>query len=55
MSTKIHFKRLWVAFEEGPQVIDLNTMQPIVPPCENEQGRGSTQQSIQEPLHPNIL
>ena len=32
-----HFKRLWIAFEEGPQVLDLNTMQPIVPPCENEQ------------------
>ena len=31
-----HFKRLWIAFEEGPQVLDLNTMQPIVPPCENE-------------------
>lgn len=32
-----HFKRLWIAFEEGPQVLDLNTMQPIVPPCENKQ------------------
>lgn len=31
-----HFKRLWIAFEEGPQVLDLTTMQPIVPPCENE-------------------
>lgn len=31
-----HFKRLWVAFEEGPQVLDLTTIQPIVPPCENE-------------------
>lgn len=31
-----HFKRLWIAFEEGPQVLDLKTMQPIVPPCENE-------------------
>ena len=31
-----HYKRLWIAFEEGPQVLDLNTMQPIVPPCENE-------------------
>ena len=31
-----HFRRLWIAFEEGPQVLDLNTMQPIVPPCENE-------------------
>lgn len=32
-----HFKRLWVAFEEGPQVLDLKTMQPVVPPCENSQ------------------
>lgn len=31
-----HFKRLWIAFEEGPQVLDLTTIQPIVPPCENE-------------------
>ena len=31
-----HFKRLWIAFEEGPQVVDLQTLQPIVPPCENE-------------------
>ena len=31
-----HFKRLWIAFEEGPQVIDLKTLQPITPPCENE-------------------
>lgn len=31
-----HFKRLWIAFEEGPQVLDLATMQPIVPPCESE-------------------
>ncbi len=28
-----HFKRLWIAFEEGPQVVDLKTMQPIVPSC----------------------
>ena len=32
-----HFKRLWIAFEEGPQVLDLKTMQPIVPPSENKQ------------------
>ena len=31
-----HFKRLWIAFEEGPQVLDLKTLQPIIPPCENE-------------------
>lgn len=31
-----HFKRLWIAFEEGPQVLDLKTMQPIIPPCKNE-------------------
>ena len=31
-----HFKRLWIAFEEGPQVLDLKTMQPVIPPCEKE-------------------
>lgn len=31
-----HFKRLWIAFEEGPQVLDLKTMQPVIPSCENE-------------------
>lgn len=31
-----HFRRLWIAFEEGPQVLDLKTMQPVIPPCENE-------------------
>lgn len=31
-----HFKRLWIVFEEGPQVLDLKTMQPIIPPCENK-------------------
>ena len=31
-----HFKRLWIAFEEGPQVLDLKTKQPVIPPCENE-------------------
>ena len=31
-----HLKRLWIAFEEGPQVLDLKTMQPVIPPCENE-------------------
>ena len=29
------FKRLWVAFEEGPQVVSLNTLQPVMPVCEN--------------------
>ena len=31
-----HFKRLWIAFEEGPQVLDLKTMQRVIPPCENK-------------------
>lgn len=31
-----HFKRLWIDFEEGPQVLDLKTMQPVIPPCENK-------------------
>ncbi len=30
------FKRLWIAFEEGPQVLDLTTMHPVTPPCENK-------------------
>ena len=29
------FRRLWIAFEEGPQVLDLETMRPVVPPCVN--------------------
>ncbi len=28
-----HFKRLWVAFEEGPQVVNLVTLQPTMPAC----------------------
>ena len=27
------FKRLWMAFEEGSQVLDLNTMLPTIPSC----------------------
>ncbi|MBO4964455.1 MAG: histidine kinase, partial [Prevotella sp.] len=27
------FKRLWVAFEEGFQVMSLNTLQPVSPKC----------------------
>ena len=30
-----HFHRLWIAFEEGPQVLDLETMRPVTPPCVN--------------------
>lgn len=29
-------KRLWVAFEEGIQVLDLNTLRPVVPACETD-------------------
>lgn len=32
-----NFHRLWIAFEEGPQVLDLETMHPVVPPCVNSQ------------------
>lgn len=32
-----HFERLWVAFEEGIQVLSLRAMQPIVPNCATEQ------------------
>ncbi len=31
------FKRLWVAFEEGPQVVSLQTLQPVKPVCEDEE------------------
>lgn len=27
------FHRLWIAFEEGPQVLDLQTMRPATPEC----------------------
>lgn len=29
------FHRLWIAFEEGPQVLDLTTMHPSQPRCSN--------------------
>lgn len=29
------FHRLWIAFEEGPQVLDLETMRPVTPSCTN--------------------
>ena len=28
-----HFRRLWIAFEEGPQVLSLETMCPVIPEC----------------------
>ena len=34
--TEDSFKRLWVAFDEGTNVIDLRTMQPIVPESATE-------------------
>ena len=43
-----HFKRLWIAFEEGPQVLDLTTLQPMEPPCENEQVRNLLGQTFKE-------
>ena len=27
------FRRLWIAFEEGPQVLSLETMCPVIPEC----------------------
>ena len=30
-------KRLWVAFEEGSQVLDLKTMQPVTPSCVSQE------------------
>ena len=44
-----HFRRLWIAFEEGPQVLDLNTMQPIVPPCENEKVEAQLKKALKNP------
>ena len=41
-----HFKRLWIAFEEGPQVLDLKTMQPVIPPCENEKVEGQLNKAL---------
>lgn len=43
-----HFRRLWIAFEEGPQVLDLNTMQPIVPPCENEKVEAQLKKALKK-------
>ena len=43
-----HFKRLWIAFEEGPQIIDLNTLQPITPPCENETLQSQLAKALKE-------
>ncbi len=43
------FKRLWIAFEEGPQVLDLTTMQPITPPCENETVRTRLDKAFKNP------
>ncbi len=43
-----HFKRLWIAFEEGPQVLDLNTLQPITPPCENETLKAQLAKALKE-------
>ena len=31
------FSRLWISFEERTDIIDLNTMQLVVPACKNEQ------------------
>ena len=42
------FKRLWIAFEEGPQVLDLTTLQPVEPPCENEQVHNLLGQTFKE-------
>lgn len=43
-----HFKRLWIAFEEGPQVLDLTTLQSVAPPCENGQVQGLLAQALKE-------
>ena len=46
-----HFKRLWIAFEEGPQVLDLNTMQPVSPVCENENVKKTFEQVLKQPCN----
>lgn len=43
-----HFKRLWIAFEEGPQVLDLKTMQPVVPVCANERLKARFDKAFKE-------
>jgi len=43
-----HFKRLWIAFEEGPQVLDLKTLQPITPPCENDNLKAQLAKALKE-------
>ena len=39
------FKRLWVAFDEGTNVINLNTMLPIVPKI----GKGDISELLRQP------
>lgn len=31
------FRRLWISFEEGPQVLSLETMSPVIPECVNKE------------------
>ena len=31
------FRRLWISFEEGPQVLSLETMIPVIPECVNKE------------------
>ena len=42
------FKRLWIAFEEGPQILDLNTMQPTIPNCENKDVEMKLKQALKQ-------
>ena len=43
--TEDRFKRLWVAFDEGTNVIDLNTMLPVVP----KTGKGDISELLFQP------
>lgn len=42
------FKRLWIAFEEGPQVFDLQTMQPVVPTCVDDAVKAKLDKALKE-------
>ena len=43
------FKRLWVAFEEGAQVISLSTMQPALPNCTSDRLTSQLNRLLHEP------
>lgn len=42
------FKRLWIAFEEGSQVLDLRTMLPTTPDCTSSELRQQLEKIIKD-------